>query len=430
MVDLILKTKEVNTLRDRRLEALQEGKPLLAQYNGYTGHMGPPMIESVGVSYEPTVMGGGVFKDQSVINGLLTPQLHGDVKINGLKNFLDLRMDAFGGRTVRQAFADGTLSQFIEDKHRGVLNARMDGNSLLENWQALVDAARIQLAINKAINPTVREFFYNVLDRPNATAIEKVNELFPGAVIFEENDGTGEQVEMGEMRGGQYDTIEQVIYAAGMTYDLNKYLFDPTLDMNKVNEAVALGENGKKDDTALAPIINFSYSGGQQTAANTSGDTREENWWFTLSDARDDIVARRDPVTQDRLVAANCTILAHPIDAGRIAEILPGFANVRQNVKVRGSLDYIRRVVGYEGARIQTRSKGLITYTDVTQGTCYIAVPHRRMIISRKRPLQLNIDANPDVLRLAQQAMAWYYCEGVYNDGIGYSIQEVTLPTW
>lgn len=433
MTELILKTKDQNTLGEKRLEMLQNGQPLMAQYLPYSGYGHLPQIESVGVSYQPELVNmRGDIADGDLINSLRAPGLYGGVPVTRMANFLDLRMAGFGGRTVRQAFTDGTLSQVVEDARMRVARGaevRMDGNSLLENWQTLVDASRIQLTINKALNPTIREFIYSVLDRPNASAIENVNEFFEDAVIFEENDGTGQQVEMGEMRGGQIDTISQRIFAAGMTYDLNKYLFDTTLDMNKVNRGVVLGENAKKDDTALAPIINYSYSGAQQTAADATGATPEEKRYLTLKNALTAITNRRDPVTQDRIIPSGCVLLCHPLDAIDVMDVIGGFQNVSQNVKVRAPLSQISRVIGYEGARIPTRSQGVKTYTDLTRYTCYLIVPNRRMFISRKRPLQLNIDTNPDVLRLAREQMAWWYCEGVYNDGIGYFIQEVTLPS-
>lgn len=431
MTELFMKTKDINTLGEKRLEAIQSGQPLVAQYGSYSGYGHRPHVEAVGVSYQPELASmHGTIRDSELINSLNEVQLYGGANITRMANFLDIRMQGFGGRTPRQAFADGTLDQLVEDaKMRSGRTAQMDGNSLLENWSTLVDAARIQLTINKALNPTVREFIYSVLDRPNASAIENVNEFFEDAVIFEENDGTGEQVEMGEMRGGQIDTVSQRIFAAGMTYDLNKYLFDTTLDMNKVNRAVALGEAAKKDDTSLAPIINFTYSGGQQTAADTTGATPEEKRYLTLKNALTDITKRRDPVTQDRIIPSGCVLLCHPLDAIDVMEVVGGFPNVSQNVKVRQPLSQISRVIGYEGARIPTRSQGVKTYTDLTQYTAYLIVPNRRMFVSRKRPLQLNIDANPEVLRLAREQMAWWYCEGVYNDGIGYYIQEVTLPS-
>jgi hypothetical protein len=307
----------------------------------------------------------------------------------------------------------------------------MDGNTLPDDWRTLIDAMRIQLTINKALNPTVREFIYSVLDRPNATATEDVRELFPYAFEFVENDGEGQPVEMGEMRGGQVDYLTQKIRSTGLTWSLRKVLFDTTMDMAKVNEGIAYAENAKKDDTALAPIINFTYATAAKTAADaTSGATREDLLWRTLSNAKEDVIARRDPVTDERLIPMGCTLLCHPVDAMHVMDVVNGFDGTSQNIQRRNALTYISRVIGYEGGRIRSRSKGLISYTDLTEKKAYLIVPNRRMIISRKRGLQLNIDTNPDVLKLAQQEMAWWYCEGEYNDGIGYFIQEITLPAW
>jgi len=351
--------------------------------------------------------------------------MFGDMKIASDISGLDVKMASFGGRTARQAYTDGTIMQILHD------GVRMDGNTLLENWQALTDAARIDLTVRKMMNPTIRELIYDVIDRPNASATEKVDELYPYAAEFVENNGTGQAVEMMEMMGGQTDTITQRIYAAGMTYDLQKYLFDRTLDMTKVNDSIALAEGGKKDDTAIAPILSFTYSGvsGSQTAADSTGSTREEKLYNTISNAISAMEARRDPVTQSLISAQGCSILASPVNAGHIAQVLDGFAGVEVNVKKRPALSQVARVIGYEGARIVGRALSK-TYTDVSSTKAYLIVPNRRMIVSVKRTLQLNIDPNPAVLRLSREQMAWYYVEGIYNDGIGYWVQEITLPTW
>ena len=197
----------------------------------------------------------------------------------------------------------------------------------------------------------------------------------------------------------------------------------------KVNNAVAIGETGKKDDVALKPIFNYSYSAAAKTAANVTGATREENLYLTLEDAIDEIGLRRDPVTQDRLNASNITILAGPTDARRISRVVGGFTNVDQNVKKRPALSEVTRIVGYEGARIRGRSKDT-NYTDVPEGIAYMMIPNRYMLLAAKRRLQMDIDMNPNVLRLARQQLAWWYAEAQYNYGIGYFIQEITLSDW
>jgi hypothetical protein len=125
---LIMKTDTQNTIRDERMEALADGRPLVALDGGYSGLSNTPQIEAVGVSYDPELSKGGVFTDANKINGLPSPRLHGPVNITRMANFMDLRMAGFGGRTVRQAYLDGTFDQFIDDtKRRVAMRGPLDG---------------------------------------------------------------------------------------------------------------------------------------------------------------------------------------------------------------------------------------------------------------------------------------------------------------
>ncbi len=417
MVELIMKSRNEDTIREQRLAMLSKGVPLMS--SSFVGDVGMgPKIESVGVSYlgirEDLKNGTVELRGSDNIKRIGSQTMRGDVNIYKMMSGFDVKMERIDS-TVRQAVLDGKY--------------KMDGNSLNGDWESLVDAKRIDLTIRKALNAPVRGFFYDEQDTPDADATMKVTEFFPDAIVFEENNGLGQPVEMGEAMGGQTDTMDQVIYAAGFTYDLQKELFDRSLDFGKVNNAVAIGETGKKDDVALKPIFNYSYSAAAKTAANVTGATREENLYLTLEDAIDEIGLRRDPVTQDRLNASNITILAGPTDARRISRVVGGFTNVDQNVKKRPALSEVTRIVGYEGARIRGRSKDT-NYTDVPEGIAYMMIPNRYMLLAAKRRLQMDIDMNPNVLRLARQQLAWWYAEAQYNYGIGYFIQEITLSDW
>jgi hypothetical protein len=326
------------------------------------------------------------------------------------------------GLSIREAMAAGEFMANADGVY-------MDGNSLLDGWDSLWDARRIDLTVRKIGNPTIRELIYSMLDAPDADAIMKPQELYPHFFEFVENSGTGQSVEMGELMGGATDTMEQKIFAAGLTWDLQKELFDRTLNMSRVNDGIAIAESGKKDEDAVAPIFNYSYSGGQQTAADTTGATREEKWYNTISDALDAMMIRRDPVTQALLDPNGCSIIASPINAKRIRQSIAGFPGSTTNLKQRPALDDVGRIIGYEGERMVGRSKS-VTYTDVPTGKAYMIIPNRYMLIATKRNLQLNVDRNPDVTTLSRQRMAWWYCEALYNYGIGFFIQEITLPAW
>jgi hypothetical protein len=422
MADLIIKSQNENTIRTKRLKALADGESIQALMEPYSGINGAGVsrVEAVGVSdygFGDMLADGNAVQlsGVSAIAGIERPYLSGNVNISRMASGMDIKMDALGGKTVRQAVLDKDIL--------------MDGNSLIGGWNSLWDAMRIDLTIRKLANPTVREFIYNIMDTPNADATMNVTEYYPHFVEFQENNGTGESVELAELMGGQTDTMSQVIYAAGLNWDLKKELFDRTLNMGRINDGVAVAEGGKKDDIALSPIFGFTYAAEAQTAADTAGATREEKLYNTLVDAQEDMMKRRDPITQKRLSPVGVTILAGPIDAMHIQQVSGGFQGTEQNVKLRPALSWINRIVGYEGERMVGRTK-TVTYTDVPTGKAYMIIPNRYMMVGVKRNLQLDVDRTPDVRTLSRQQMAWWYCEALYNAGIQWFIQEITLPAW
>lgn len=78
-------------------------------------------------------------------------------------------------------------------------------------------------------------------------------------------------------------------------------MFDKSLDMTALNDAVAVGYNAKLDDLAVAPIFSYASYGNAGTAkhtaaATTSGAGRQELLYDTLENALDGLGARTDPI--------------------------------------------------------------------------------------------------------------------------------------
>lgn len=304
----------------------------------------------------------------------------------------------------------------------------MSSNSIPTDWQTLWDALRIDISIRKAALGTVRENFYNILNMPNSDKVFKATEFYPYGVVFEENNGEGQAVTQGESRGGQVESIEHLVYAAGFTWTLLAELFSGSIDPQRISDAVLLGYNAKQDDLSIAPILAYSYSGTQQTAAAVlSGANRQELLYLTLENAIDDIADREDPVTARDIMADDLRILAHPEDARHIARVMAGLPST--NERAYPSISEISRVVAYDGEDIPLRAK-TVAYSGVTKGKAYLVKPNRYMNVGIKRSLTLEVDRTPDVKTLAREERAWYFVEGQQTTGIASFIQEITLPTW
>lgn len=335
------------------------------------------------------------------------------------------------GFDAPMSWSDGKVEMSVRDRIED--GFFMSSNTLPVDWNNLWDALRIDVTVNKEATPTIRQFFYDVQTNPAYTRTLNPTEINPFGVVFEENNGHGQAIPMGETRGGGYESITMVIYAAGFTWDLMGELFDQTITPERVMSMIMVGYNAKKDDIAMSPILNFSYSGDQQTAANTtSGVGRQELLYLTLEDAIDDLGDRDHPVTGRKLSVSNLVCLASAYDAKHIARVSKGLQNTNEE-KYPG-LSEITSVVEYEGEVIELRDR-TITYDGVTTGTAYLAIPagssnNKYMKIAIKADLTVEVDLQPDVKNLSREERAYWFCEAIWYEGIQYFIQEITLPAW
>lgn len=309
----------------------------------------------------------------------------------------------------------------------------MASNSLIPDWQSLWDALRIDISIRKAAMGTVRENFFNIITNPNFDKVFKSTEFFPYGIVFEENNGEGQAVTQGETLAGQYESIEQFIYAAGFTWTLLAELFDRSIDPEKISDAVMLGYNAKRDDLSLSAIIDYTYAAAGKTAADTVATERQELLYNTLENAIDDLGEREDPVTGRKIDATDLAILCSPLDARHIARVIGGFTSPakggQNEPKNLPAIPEITSIVSYDGESIPLRAK-TVTYTGVTNGTCYLVKKNRYMNVGIKRNLQLEVDQRPDVKTLSREERSWYFVEGQQTTGIANFVQEITLPTW
>lgn len=396
-----------------------------------TGKMGVlPLVDFA----EPALSGrfGSMSQDQKfgTIEKLSSVDRHGNAIEMAFKN--GVRVES-AGFDVDMSWADGTTKSVRQAINDGMFSPSMSSNTLPADWDNLWDAMRINVTVRKAALPTIRQFIYNVTTDPNFTRELRPTEISPFGVVFEENNGHGEAIPMGETLGGGYDVFYILIYAAGFTWDLMAELFDKTITPERVMDAVMVGYNAIKDDIAISPILNFTYSGVQQTAANTtSGAERQELLYLTLEDAIDDLGDRENPVTERNLDVSNVVVLANPYDARHIARVANGLPSTNQ--KSYPAISEISQVLSYDDEVIRLRDR-TVTYSGVTKGTAYMLIPASSldqgyMEIAVKRDLMVEVDQMPDLKTLTREQRAYWFGEGIWYEGIQYFVQEITLPTW
>lgn len=306
------------------------------------------------------------------------------------------------------------------------------GNTLIPDWAELWDAMRLEVTMRKNAMPTVRQFIYNIYNRPDASRTVRLTEMLPYGIVFEKNNGTGQSVAQGDNIGGQSDPFDIDIFAAGFTWDLLAELFDNSIDMTRLMDSVALGENALKDDNAFKPIFAYDYGtkGTEKfTKANAmAGAARQELMYNTIIDARDALGKRKDPVTNRRIGVSGSYIIASEYDAMHINDVINGLPSTNQ--KYLPAVSEIAGVIGYDGETIVMRDK-TVQYGGCPEGFAFMVKPKTRyMTIVEKAGLTAEIDQTPDVKTLAREEYAWWFAEGQYNGGIQYFVQKIELPAW
>lgn len=344
----------------------------------------------------------------------------------------------YGGAIhVPQRWSDGKIesaySRVTSGRFEKTAKAAITGNTLLPDWANLWDAMRIDITVRKNANPTVRQFLYNIYNRPDADRTNKLTEMLPYGIVFEKYNGTGDPVRQGDKGEGAAGTFDVNIYAAGFTWDLLAALFDRSLDMTMLADGVASGYNAKLDDLAISPITAYNY-GAAGTAkhtnkATTNGAGRQELLYDTLENALDDFGKRKDPVTLKEIDPSGSYLLCSGNVARHAARVINGLPENTNNKRL-GAISEFAGIVAYDGDVIIGRD-GNTTYAGVGNDYAYIVKPNRYMDIFVKRGLTTEIDTQPDVKTLAQEERAYYFAEGMYNaEGLANFVQKITLPTW
>jgi len=349
------------------------------------------------------------------------------------------KADVYGGAIhVPQRWSDGKVesafARVTSGRFEKTAKAAVTGNTLLPDWAQLWDALRMDITVRKNANPTVRQFLYNIYNRPDADRTNKLTEMLPYGIVFDEYNGTGDPVRQGDKGEGATGNFDVKIYAAGFTWDLLASLFDKSLDMTMLADGVAAGYNAKLDDLAIKPILDYASYGNAGDAkhtnkATTNGAGRQELLYDTLEDAIDDLGKRTDPVTKKKIDPSGSYLLCSGNVARHAARVVNGLPQTEGNKRL-GAISEIAGIIAYDGDTIIGRD-GDTTYAGVGDTYAYLVKPNRYMDIIVKRGLTTEIDTQPDVKTLAQEERAYYFAEGIYNaEGLANFVQKITLPTW
>jgi hypothetical protein len=277
-----------------------------------------------------------------------------------------------------------------------------------------VDAGRDQ-------EPILYTPFYSEIRDANLPKLVDIQKIGPGGVVFEE------VFEGGEVKFASVSSSEESVairhFGVGLEYSKDLFIFNQLWNVSIVERQAGIAFNALLNHLHFNPILAYSYSGANQTAANTGGDSIAENYVLTLEDAITNAKAdtsnpRRGPYA---LLVASANMFMWERALFRVPQV--GFS------KQSSALDVIRAVVAYDGWT-GTRGAKTTTYSGVSANKAYLVDLANRdmdLVSYVKQDLEVTV-GNPDVSRFIREQSVYDVYRGVYSNPLR-CVEEVTLPT-
>ena len=259
---------------------------------------------------------------------------------------------------------------------------------------------------------------------------ERVNGPFPGGVVMVGSDITSdanviflEKMEAGEIvfgtitHAGAQSPVPIQTYAAGFEWTEDMIEYDRSYEVGMNARAFGRAYNYLLNHLHLAPILAYTYTAPNQTAADTTGGaTVQERVLRTFQAAYREAVQ----ATPQRIPSV---ILANEADRFLIEDaLLTPVLDTNGNPLRRVPVDTI---IYYNGATVSNGVKSVV-YPGVTSGKCYFIQP--RLKLKELVHHDLRIDIGPeDISRLIEGQQVGRTRRGLYLD-IANAVEEVTIP--
>lgn len=284
-------------------------------------------------------------------------------------------------------------------------------------WQ---QRQRFEVDAGRDEEPLLYLPIYDVVSDTNLPKNVSINKIGPGGVIFEEVFEGGE-VKFTSVGSSEY-TVPIRHWATGLEYSKDLVIFNELWNVPIVERQMGIAHNALLNHLHFGPILTYNYTANNQTAANTSGTTDEEDLALTLQDA---IVASRTDSTNPR--RGPYVLLVSSADLFFFERVLTRVPQQGFTKQPPSMLQAIRSVIAYDGWS-GTRGNKTVTYQGVTSGKAYlINLQYRGQDFrSFEKQALANSGMQEDVSRfMTQQVWDSYY--GVYANPER-AVQEITLP--
>jgi hypothetical protein len=281
----------------------------------------------------------------------------------------------------------------------------------------LIQKVRVDVAFGQADVPTLYEPIYRRIPGPfPGRAIDIGENTLQANVIFVQKYEAGE-IQFGTLQKGTPATARLFTYAAGFEYTEDMAEWDSTWSLELVNQAFGRAYNAILNHLHLNPITAYSYTGPNQTAADTtSGASLAEKTLRTFMSAYQTSIEASPQRTWSVILASETN--RFQIEAALLNPVYDASGNVMPSVPVD-------TIIYYDGMDINMGTE-TYNYPGVTAGKVYAIFPKQRMLELVHHDLRVDAD-RPDISRLIEAQIVGRTRRGVYAE-IANSVEEITLP--
>lgn len=269
--------------------------------------------------------------------------------------------------------------------------------------------------------PLVYQPIYDITNDANLPKNVDVNRIGPGGVVFEEVFEGGE-VKFSSITSSEF-TVPIRHWATGLEYSKDLVIFNSLWNVPLIERQMGIAHNALLNHLHLHPIIDYSYTSANQTAAVTTGATTTEDWLLTLEAA---IANSRADATNPR--RGPYILLISGSNEFMVERALQRVPQQGVALQANSALSAVRAIVSYDGWT-GTRGGLATSYAGVTAGTAYLISQQYRGQDFRsfvKQDLQ-NEGVEEDISRFMTQTV-WDSYLGVYANPAA-AVEEVTWPS-
>jgi hypothetical protein len=371
---------------------------------GHDGTFGP--LEGVSRSITPMFDGE---RDSS--SNLTHRRWNGHRVVGEMNSWVELRVSEMEER-LTPTFLDGSMAIDLLQSVSEMITTSQGAMDLLEK-------VRLDIDTGLADVPLLYQPLYERVNGPFPGGSVQIggDVLFDANVVFQQKFEGGEVIFGTLARTGAPSFVPINTYAAGFEWTEDMIEFDRSYEIGMNARAFGRAYNYLLNHLHLSPIIAFSYSGDNLTAATTGNGSLQANTLVQFQQAYRTAaldVPQRTPTW----------ILANEADRFQIEDalltpVLDGSGNPLRRVPVEG-------IIYYNGATLTNGVKNY-TYSGVTAGTAFFIMPRFRL--KELVHHDLRIDIGPaDISRLIEGQQVARTRRGSYAD-LPNSVQKITLAT-